>query len=216
MRIEWLNKTGNGRVILFFNGWGMDGQAVKHLKCPSDVLMFYDYRSLELETLPDLNAYREIAVVAWSMGVWAAAQFLSTRNIRPLKRVALNGTERPVDDRYGIPVRVYALTEKGMTEKGREKFIARMLDGRAEHPVTDFTHRPLGEVCEELSRIREESAVLQSVLEWDKVYVSEQDVIFPVSGQQAWWAERGAEIRMLPGGHFPFYHFESWEEIVGK
>lgn len=216
MRIEWLNKTGNGRVVLFFNGWGMDGRAVKHLKCRSDVLMFYDYRSMELEVLPDLNAYREINVVAWSMGVWAAAQFLTTRNIRSLKRVALNGTERPVDDRYGIPVRVYALTEKGMTEKGREKFVARMLNAQAENLVVDFTNRPLSEVCEELSRIREESAVLQNVLEWDTVYISQQDVIFPVAGQQTWWTERGAEIRMLPGGHFPFYQFESWEEIIGE
>ncbi|MDE5610651.1 MAG: DUF452 family protein [Odoribacter sp.] len=216
MRIEWLNKTGNGRVILFFNGWGMDGQAVKHLKCQSDVLMFYDYRSLELGALPDLGAYREVIIVAWSMGVWATAQFLTTRNIRSLKQIALNGTERPVDDHYGIPVRVYALTEKGMTEKGREKFVARMLDGRTEHPVTEFTCRPIGEVCEELSRIREKSAVLQSVLAWDKVYISEQDVIFPVAGQQAWWTERGAKIQMLSGGHFPFFQFESWEEIVGE
>lgn len=213
--MEWLNKAGDGRVILFFNGWGMDSRVVKHLKCRSDVVMFYDYRTLELETFPDLDAYREIDVVAWSMGVWAAAQFLSLRNIRPLRRVALNGTERPVDDRFGIPVRVYGLTEKGMNEKGREKFVARMLN-RPEVPVTDVTGRPLGEVCEELRRIRESSADWQCLLGWDKAYISEQDVIFPVSGQRAWWSGRCPEIRMLPGGHFPFYHFESWEEIIGK
>lgn len=215
MRREWLCKAGNGRVVVFFNGWGMDGEVVKHLKGETDVVMFYDYRDLHREEKLDLSAYRRVDVVAWSMGVWAAAQVVPSLGISPSKQIALNGTERPVDDRYGIPVRIYGLTEKGMTGKGREKFVARMLDNRPGNPVADFTTRPIEEVCEELSRIRESSADLRHVLKWDRAYISENDVIFPVTGQREWWSGRCLEICMLPGGHFPFDRFENWEEIIG-
>lgn len=47
MRIEWLNKKGSGRVIVFFHGWGMDAAGVSHLQMEDDVLMCYDYRSLD-------------------------------------------------------------------------------------------------------------------------------------------------------------------------
>ena len=131
MRIEWLNKKGSGRVIVFFHGWGMDAAGVSHLQMEDDVLMCYDYRSLDFD-FPDLGHYRCIYVVAWSMGVWAADRVISRLEMKPERCVALNGTTRPVDDEYGIPVKIYELTEKGMNERGREKFFLRMLDGADE------------------------------------------------------------------------------------
>ena len=113
MRIEWLNKKGSDRVIVFFHGWGMDAAGVSHLQIEDDVLMCYDYRSLDF-AFPDLGYYRCIYVVAWSMGVWAADRVISRLEMKPERCVALNGTTRPVDDEYGIPVKIYELTEKGM------------------------------------------------------------------------------------------------------
>ena len=40
MRIEWLNKKGSDRVIVFFHGWGMDAAGVSHLQMEDAVLMF--------------------------------------------------------------------------------------------------------------------------------------------------------------------------------
>ena len=57
MRIEWLNKKGSDRVIVFFHGWGMDAASVSHLQIEDDVLMCYDYRSLDF-AFPDLGYYR--------------------------------------------------------------------------------------------------------------------------------------------------------------
>lgn len=218
MRIEWLHKTGDGRVVVFFNGWGMDGQAVRHLKTDMDVLMFYDYRDLQMREIPVLETYREQYAVAWSMGVWAVAQVLPQLKIVPSKKVALNGTERPVDDQYGIPVRIYELTEKGMNEKGRQKFVRRMLQGSMEEEKWEgiLTERPLSEVCEELGEIRKKCTGTTNSLQWDKVYISEKDVIFPVANQQNWWRERCPDVRMIPGGHLPFCNFNSWEEIIEK
>lgn len=111
MRIEWLNKKGSGRVIVFFHGWGMDAAGVSHLQMEDDVLMCYDYRSLDFD-FPDLGHYRCIYVVAWSMGVWAADRVISRLEMKPERCVALNGTTRPVDDEYGIPVKFMSLQKK--------------------------------------------------------------------------------------------------------
>ena len=217
MRIEWLNKKGSGRVIVFFHGWGMDAAGVSHLQMEDDVLMCYDYRSLDFD-FPDLGHYRCIYVVAWSMGVWAADRVISRLEMKPERCVALNGTTRPVDDEYGIPVKIYELTEKGMNERGREKFFLRMPDGADE--CRKFSgqkpNRGIEEVCEELCRIRELCSGVKGKLNWDKSYISEKDSVFPAQNQLNWCRKEGIPAVSLPGGHYPFYRFRSWREILGK
>ncbi len=216
MRIEWLIKKGAGRVIVFFNGWGMDAAAVSHLETNADVVMFYDYRSLSYDNLPDLEDYREIYVVAWSMGVWAASCLVPHLKMQPRLVVALNGTERPVDDQYGIPVKIYRLTEKGMDARGREKFFSRMVvtDEDRQFLKGHLPSRELREQCEELVLIEKQSQGCEKRCHWDKVYVSEKDVIFPPGNQLNWWKEK-APVVLLAGGHYPFTSFKSWEDILG-
>lgn len=216
MRIEWLNKKGGGRVVVFFNGWGLDAHAVSQLKATCDLVMCNDYRTLECAEIPSFSGYERIDVIAWSMGVWAAANVIPLWKIKPDQLIALNGTERPVDDKYGIPSQVYVLTENGMNERGREKFFSRMLTGKEE--LSRFTsqkpQRELAEQLTELKNIRRQAETLQNTLIWDKVFVSDKDVIFPVNNQLCWWSGKGV-VTMLPGGHYPFYQFKSWDEITG-
>ena len=74
MKYKWLNKNNNQKLIIFFNGWGMDENVVKHLSPEDfDVLMFYDYNTLEIDFDWDLlNIYHEKNLIAWSMGVMVA------------------------------------------------------------------------------------------------------------------------------------------------
>lgn len=132
MRRVWITRKGSGGVTLFFCGWGMDERAVQHLTGEDDLLVFNDYRDISEEEAPALDTYERVRVVAWSMGVWAASVLLNRWNIPVSESVAINGTERPVDERYGIHPRIYLLTERGMTEEGRDKFFARMLSGEDE------------------------------------------------------------------------------------
>ena len=217
MRIDWLNKKGGELVVVFFNGWGMDSRAVSHLKTEIDVVMCYDYRDINDAIFPSLEGYKEVYVVAWSMGVWSASNLLPKMNLQALKLICLNGTECPVNDKKGIPTKIYELTEKGMTEKGREKFLQRMLDGVEElkHFEQNKPLRLIEEVCEELTAIRMQSTSMQNELKWDKVYISEKDIIFPVVNQQNYWQGKCDDIQMISGAHYPFYQFESWEEIIG-
>lgn len=68
MRIEWLAKEGNNRLILIFAGWGTDASFyVGCLHEGWDLAVVSGYSDL---SFPDdiLLPYRSVAVFAWSMG----------------------------------------------------------------------------------------------------------------------------------------------------
>ncbi|MDL2251806.1 DUF452 family protein [Odoribacter sp. OttesenSCG-928-J03] len=217
MKIEWLNKKGQNELIIFFNGWGMDINAVKHLEGDFDVLMFYDYRTLQLlDELPDLTGYDKKYVIAWSMGVWAASNICYSWNDVDMF-VAINGTERPVCDSYGIPCNIYSMTEKGMNERGREKFFFRMLKNREEVALFG-PHKPvrlLEEQLEELTHIREESETHRQTVNWSRAFISDYDIIFPVQNQHNWWDSR-TQVISVDSGHYPFYNLKNWNDILCK
>lgn len=101
MQFHWLNKQNNDKLIIFFAGWSFDEQPFKFLACDNyDVLIMYDYTSLDCE-IEDFSQYGEINLIAWSMGVFAA--YLLKDNLPKFnKKIAINGTPLPVDDKYGI------------------------------------------------------------------------------------------------------------------
>ena len=189
MKRNWITKEGNRVLTLFFCGWGMDEHTVQHVRGMGDLLLFYDYRDISGEDAPEVEGYESVRVVAWSMGVWAASGLLSRWNIPVSCRVAINGTERPVDEHYGIHPKIYLLTERGMTEQGRDKFFARMFSGKEEMERFKENRpcRAIDEQRDELRLIREQSAREMPEMHWERVYVSEGDVIFPVDNWEKIW-----------------------------
>jgi biotin synthesis protein BioG len=107
MKYKWLNNQKQKELIIFFNGWGMDESVVSHLQPDNfDVLMFYDYNSLNTDfDFNMLNKYCSKNLVAWSMGVMIGTLF----NIDYEIKTAINGTLNPIDDKYGIPKKIYNL-----------------------------------------------------------------------------------------------------------
>lgn len=215
MRIEWLTKNNTDQVLVFFNGWGMDERTFPCLEEVTDTVMCWDYRVLDSGGIPSFSGYKKINVVAWSMGVWAAANVLPEWGVHPDCLVAFNGTERPVDNRWGIPLPVYLLTERRMDEKGRDKFFSRMFTCPEEREKFFYNPpgRKLEEQIRELEAIRRQSEIYRNTLKWDKTFISEKDLIFPVENQKNWWQERGVLTESLPTAHYPFYAFRSWKDI---
>ena len=100
MEYKWLNKQDNDKLIIFFNGWGMDGNAVKHLKPEDyDIVMFYDYNNLETDFELD-KEYSETNLIAWSMGVMVAGIKEANKFSYNNKLVAINGTPKTIDEKY--------------------------------------------------------------------------------------------------------------------
>lgn len=203
MEYKWLNKTESGKIILFFNGWGMDETVVSHLEPEKyDVLMFYDYNTLETSfDFSELDKYSEKHLIAWSMGVMCATKF----DIKYNSKTAINGTLKPIDDNYGIPVKIYDLTVKGFSQAGLIRFVKNMgLDfGMAKSIKRDFENQK-----SELIALKGYNANMEFA--YDKIIISNADKIIPTKNQTAFW---GIESN-IESGHSPFHLFKKWGELL--
>ena len=208
MKYKWLNRNkNNNKIILFFNGWGMDENVVKHLENENyDVLMFYDYISLETDfNFELLNIYTEKNIVAWSMGVMIATL------IRPLgtfsnqgKSICINGTLRPIDSEFGIHPKIYDLTIKGFNEKGRDRFISSMF----EEKNNIICSRDIENQHLELVALK--NYYSNENFKYNKILISDNDKIIPTKSQVTYWGIKPN----LRGGHCPFMNFTKWSELL--
>ncbi len=203
MRYKWLHKYNNKKVIIFFNGWGMDESVVKHLDNEDfDILMFYDYNTIDTDfDRNELNNYSQKYLVSWSMGVMTATLF----DIEYQSKTAINGTLKPIDDRYGIPERIYNLTLKGFSPKGAERFIKSMF---YEDCVLPEVKREFENQKSELEALTHYHSDLN--FRYDKIIISEYDKIIPAKNQTSFW---NIEPN-IKSGHAPFICFKKWGELL--
>lgn len=204
MKYKWLNKeVNNSKLILFFNGWGMDENVVKHLDCEDyDVLMFYDYNTLDTDFDWNLlNIYSERNLIAWSMGVMIATLF---PQIDAKNKTAINGTLKPIDKNYGINPKVYDLTVYSFSDLVRMKFIQGMFDLDVKLAVS----RDLENQREELIALKNYTA--NEDFKYSRVIISSKDMIIPTKHQVAYW---GIEPN-VEAGHCPFMNFAKWSELL--
>ncbi len=195
------------RLILLFAGWGMDEKPFSGIAVPGyDLCVVWDYRDAGQDMEPILREYTEIAVIAWSFGVPAAARFISGHPQLPITaKIAVNGTQHPVDDHSGIPAEIFRGTLEGLTEKSLGKFYLRMAGSATEFKkfAENTPERHIEELRAELQAIagRDGKKIL-----WDKAIVADNDRIIPTANQLNAWKEEAVETRLTPGSHLPDFN----------
>ncbi len=211
---QYLIKRGsssdNGRLILLLAGWSMDETPfmdVTHIHVVGDVsevdiMVCYDYRSLAFDNSLLAN-YRDVTLVAWSMGVWVAEQICFAENVT--RRVAINGTGAPVSDEFGIPVEIFNGTLNSLNDANLVKFNRRM----CREGFADFNarkpKRAMEEIVDELRMIGERSSAgSKGLVSWDVAVVSTRDYIFPAVNMCNYWNKRGIDMVEIDAPHFPF------------
>ena len=208
MKYKWLNKSENKKLIVFFNGWGMDEKIVSHLNFSDfDVLMFYDYLNTQIQEF-DFSNYDYKVLIAWSMGVYVCNIFydkLKDFN----KYTAINGTQKPVDDDYGIPQLVYNLTVENFNELSSAKFMKKIT---TEVDLKEYTSRSTEELKQELISIRD--LKIEKYLNFNKAIISTKDRIMPYKNQLRFWTEKGVEIIELNAPHYIFNLYKNWDELI--
>lgn len=216
MKYQWLNKKDENRdLIVFFNGWAMNETAVYHLDFEKyDVLMLFDYRDTDFDfSVFDFSKYTAKSLVAFSMGVFASNKFAKILNNFD-RKIAINGTNKIVDNNFGIPEKIYEITAKSLNESSLEKFIKNMFKGGLNNsplnPEIKIT-REVAELKEELFKIQKLS--FDSEIKFDKAIISSADRIIPSKNQIAFWEKR-AEIEIIDSTHCPFKKYSSWREIL--
>lgn len=203
MKYKWLNKTNTNKLIIFFNGWGMDEKIVSHLDCEDyNVIVFYDYNNLD--TNIDLSEYKEKYLIAWSMGVMIATLF----DFGALtSATAICGTPFAIDDNNGIPQRIYNLTIKGFSENSSKKFMERMFTEKPE--METFSNRTFDSKLSELKQMLNYTPNPEFI--YSKVLVGSDDKIIPTKNQINYWGEKA---KIINSGHCPFMLYSKWTELL--
>ncbi len=205
-------------------GWGMAPKPFKKIPSGSaDVLMVYDYRSLDDWDIVEFlhkNQQKKVHLLAWSMGVWVTAGLLrhdkhSRSSLASI--TAIGGTCRPIHDRLGIPEQAFDLTLQYLSPVLLETFYRSMFDNNRE---AELFLRHLRKTQRSAEELKEELAALCTACKADpdvsdifrKRIVTGRDQIFPPRNQLRAWGHQDCTSLSLP--HFPFYQWASWAEML--
>lgn len=204
MKQLMVSRTGADRVIVLFAGWSMDSRPFENLVRPGyDILVVWDYRSMDIDW-STLQAYKEICIVAWSLGVYAASVTTHTIEPRVTAKIAVNGTLYPVDNRLGIPEAVYTGTERALDARNLRKFHRRMCgsaEAFARFSATAPERTDIQELRDELNAIYPAPIIGNPrSMRWDRAIISRGDAIFPPENQ--WRAWQGVVTDMVDGAHY--------------
>jgi biotin synthesis protein BioG len=220
VRHYWLNRAGNDELILFFAGWGFDENPFKSLDFGSyDVLMFYDYSAngkwkVENGKLFDTEQFSTVHIIAWSMGVFIARDLKVNG-----RKIAVNGTTRPIDDEFGIPKKVFELTLKHAATGLQGKFYKNACDTNYERYLQNPVQRSIENRVAELENLYKlinthpPTPSLRGEGAYDIALVGMHDKIIPTANQLAFW---GDKAKVLDVGHFPFYNYSLNELIAAE
>ncbi len=214
MQCSWLKKTKADSLIIFYSGWGMQENSVLLDYGVYDFLVFYDYRSINipLKVIEEINTYKHVYIVAWSLGIVPAV--LNHKLIKAKKLIAINGSIFPSDDRYGIPEAIYQGTYNNLDMKNLERFYRRMFAGKEDYEKFSKTQKDIdiNQLKEELISIRELSkeVTFKDKNIFKRVIVSVNDKIFPVNNLLDLWREPV----VIDKSHYPFFEFTDWQEIL--
>lgn len=208
------------RLLLFFAGWSAAPALFERLQAEEgmDVIICYDYR--EMAFREDLSRYREIHLIAWSMGVRMAELALGGK-WDLASATAINGTPRPIDDACGIPVDIFRGTLENLDAEGLRRFNRRMCGSRdllARYEETP--PRTIEDVRQELQCIydichvspKPDATVQPTAIPWTRAIISTGDRIFPPANQRNYWNGR-CPITEIDSPHYPFHLWKQWNEL---
>ena len=228
MKQKWINRTGSDKIVVFFNGWGLDENPFLKMDTEGyDLLMYYQYDNLDCPGLfRDYYNYQKAAYIGYSFG--AASMVRHLNNIIGLNPgdcrfdyFAVNGTLAPINDIFGIRKDIFEKTLADMKKTGIEAFYKNLFDDKDDFnefmdlkPMRDFE----GQVkeLESLSEEFSENIINSNACLIQKALISEKDRIFNSRSQHAYWESVNVPVVGIKGGHFPYFRWNSWGSSCGN
>ncbi|HDT11310.1 MAG TPA: DUF452 family protein [bacterium] len=216
MKNTILIDKGNKNLIVFFSGWSIEPDDLSFLESENyDVSMIHSYDSFYIPPFRSAK-YENIIGVAYSLGVFSVSIAMKYQRLPINEIYAINGTGKPVDNKYGIREKVFEKTCKNLNSKNLAAFQRNMFDSDVSYNrfLQDRTSfKTIENLKEELEFFLDQSTLHDADCSiFKKVLISDKDRIFPSVNQTRFWKDANRET--IEGGHFPFYNFASWDEII--
>lgn len=193
------------RLILFFNGWGMNEKVVEGIDIPEG----YELKIINFpyEVNLELTKYEKVIAVGWSFGCYYLSKFIKTTDRKFEKVVGINGNGEIIG-KYGITPKIFEFTLVTLTPESLLKFYKNMeIDRGFKNPEKDFEM-----VKEELQYFKDNYQELDNI--FDEIIIGERDKIVPAMRQKKYCEEKNIGYRVFDTGHYPFNYIKSWSEII--
>ncbi|MEG1582952.1 MAG: DUF452 family protein [Cetobacterium sp.] len=196
------------QLIMFFNGWGMDENAIKHLILDSG----YKLECINFPYLTDhinFSNFEKIFVIGWSFGVFYASKFILENPHLKCYSIAINGTPYIIGP-FGISPKMFNLTLETLSNENIFKFYDNM--GASRQLLTKAPN--LKQLQNELIYILENQPSKHA--SFDKVFLGKMDRIIPYSKQLKFYQKDSRNIISLDCEHYPFKAFTNWRNIISE
>ena len=194
------------KLILFFNGWGMDENIVSHLEIPIGyTLKIINFPYNFDKTI--LTQYDDIIFIGWSFGSYYLAKYLLENNIRSKKIISLNGTPETIG-KNGISEGVFNLTLDTLTSDTLQKFYENMgIDNTFSPSKKNFK-----DIKDELQYFKNNYIPLKNI--FTHAFIGKKDKIIPALRQKKYFESNNVNITELLCGHYPFSVIKSWSTLI--
>lgn len=193
------------KLILFFNGWGMDKKVVENVVVP-------DGYEIEVINFPysvniNLDRYDEIVPIGWSFGCYYLTKWISSYgNSKINKIIAINGNGEIIG-KYGITPKIFDFTLNTLTPDSLLKFYNNMgIDENFKNPNRSFQ-----EVKKELEFFKENYTPLKNI--FTNIVIGKNDKIVSGNRQIKYCQEKSIPYTELDMGHYPFDNIRTWSEL---
>lgn len=217
MQTYFQNNNGEELIVLL-NGWGMDERPYALLKSNRDILFVSDYNDLTgadaIKLLIQQKKYEKTILIAFSAGVFMA-KYLSDILPEFDYKIAVNGTFDPFNPDKGIDKS--SLFEMENISLDTALGFRQKLFDKEKHFRLFNKNQPLRDLKSsqnELKALKKYySENKNNNFIFDKVIVSANDKIIPLKNYLLSWHNH-PNIHQIEDGHFPFYNFLSFDDII--
>ena len=174
----------------------------------------------------------------------AGGKFRVLRLYKKLKKcIAINGTLFPISNTWGLSQKMFNNTIEGFredvaanltsaTSPRLEKFNRKMCGTKAiyQRYMAQAPQRGLEDLLNELVAIKEKFTITNAIF-WNRVIIGTKDTIIPAKHQTRFWTDydlgtdRSGRLASISGSfsieyleapHYPFFMWESWDDIIGR
>lgn len=152
----------------------------------------------------DFSKYEKKYLIAWSLGVYVCNYYYEIfKDFDDF--TAINGTLKPIDDSFGIPVDAYNLTINNFNEMTCKKFIKKI---SSPFEIT----KNIENLKQELISIK--NLKIEKFLPFNKAIISTKDKIFPYKNMLSFWTKNNVKIEELDAPHYVFNQFKCWSDLI--
>lgn len=203
MKFKHIIQSNSNNLILFFCGFGFNSELFTHIKSNNNVVFIYDYSDFKYDFIYTLNKYKNIYLIAWSMGV-AISSRMDLNGLNIVYKTAINGTPVGIDEIKGIRPRIFKHTIKSFNNH-------QFLNSCFDKCITIDNIKPQIELKNELENIMKICQLPVLDTKFNLVLSSKNDNIFPRSAILNSFNKE--IIKTVEKPHFCFQDILFWEEL---